>query len=74
MVQTGTGAARNEWITYMRQCAANYHAAREGATEKHPRVRVKPKARRKAKPETAEPTIANQASLSEVPSELKNTR
>ena len=28
MVQTEKGAARNEWITYMRTCDANYHTAK----------------------------------------------
>ncbi len=55
MVQTGEGAARNEWITYMRTCAANYHAAKvlEGQPDKASR-RVK-KGKPKAPKKTTKP-------------------
>ncbi len=33
MVQTGAGAARNDWIEYMRASAASYHRAKREAEE-----------------------------------------
>ena len=47
MVQTKKGAGDNPWISYMRACAANYHA---GVSQSKPKNQAKPKTRAKAKP------------------------
>ncbi len=53
MVQTREGAQQNDWITYMRTCAANYHAAKalEGGESYKTtrRVKGKPKVHKKAR-------------------------
>ncbi len=64
-MQTGEGAARSDWITYMQTCEANYHMAKAfeggvvepGKTSR--RVKGKPKAPRKARNTTDAPQSRN---------------
>ena len=53
MVQTKIGANSNPWVVYMKACAAAYkaeRAAQQGATDKAPLVKSRPKSQtRKAK-------------------------